>query len=143
MRLAQLVGRYTGLSELCRLATLAAMLAADFDWLVSPKFHDKALTAALWWFLVIWLGAVGGCVGSFLTVVWDRAKNGRGIVFPPSQCEACGHPIRWYHNVPVFGWMMLGGRCHDCGVKIPLKHPLVEALFAVLFMAAGLLSPWL
>jgi prepilin signal peptidase PulO-like enzyme (type II secretory pathway) len=109
----------------------------EIDWLGSPRFQDHALTGALWWFLVLWFGAVGGCVGSFFNVCWDRRGTGRGIVFPPSQCDACGHTIRWYDNIPVFGWLLLGGRCRDCGSRFPVKHLLVEATFALVFMALG------
>lgn len=109
----------------------------EIDWLGSPQFQNQALSSGLWWFLVIWLGAVGGCVGSFVNVCWDRRGSGRGIVFPPSRCESCGHLIRWYHNVPVLGWLLLRGRCRDCGATIPVKHLVVESIFALVFMALG------
>jgi prepilin signal peptidase PulO-like enzyme (type II secretory pathway) len=104
---------------------------------------DLFLTDALWWFLVLWLGALGGCVGSFLTVVWDRLGSDEGFVLPRSRCPECDREIRWYHNIPVIGWLLLRGRCYDCGSRIPLKHPLIEAIFALAFMAAGIASPWL
>ena len=104
---------------------------------------DKTLTVALWWFAVAWLGCLGGCVGSFLNVVWDRLGTGEGIVLPRSRCPECDHAIRWYHNLPVVGWLMLRGRCYDCGARISPKHPLVEAFFAAMFILAGLWSPWL
>ena len=63
----------------------------------------------MWWFAVIWLGALGGCVGSFLTVVWDRLGTGEGFVFPRSRCPECDHEIRWYHNLPIVGWLLLAG----------------------------------
>lgn len=118
------------------------MIADTFS-LFDPATQNVLLTRAMWWFMLLWLGTLGGCVGSFLTVVWDRKSSDRGIVFPPSECEECGHPIRWYHNLPVVGWLMLGGRCHDCGMRIPVKHPLVEFIFACIFVASGILSPWL
>jgi leader peptidase (prepilin peptidase)/N-methyltransferase len=104
---------------------------------------DHWLSTAMWWFVILWLGAVGGCVGSFLTVVWDRMGTGEGIVFPASHCPECDHPLRCYHNVPVLGWIVLGGRCYDCGERIPIKHPLVEAIFALMFILIGLATPWL
>jgi leader peptidase (prepilin peptidase)/N-methyltransferase len=110
---------------------------------VSPRLMDHALSTALWWFAIVWLGAVGGCVGSFLNVVWDRLGTGEGFIFPRSRCPECDRAIRWYHNLPIVGWLVLRGRCHDCGARIPLKHPLVEAFFAAVFIAAGLWSPWL
>ena len=108
---------------------------------VSARTLDHALTRSLWWFIVIWLGMLGGCVGSFLNVVWDRMGTGEGIVLPRSRCPECDHPLRWYHNLPIVGWLMLRGRCYDCGAPIPIKHPLVEALFAAVFIAIGLCTP--
>ena len=110
---------------------------------VSFQTTDQLLTDAMWWFVVIWLAALGGCVGSFLTVVWDRLGTGEGIVFPRSRCPECDHDIRWYHNLPIVGWILLCGRCYDCGSRIPIKHPLIEAFFALLFVLIGLATPWL
>lgn len=110
---------------------------------ISFSTTDHLLTTGMWWFAVVWLGCLGGCVGSFLTVVWDRLGTGEGFVFPRSRCPECDHEIRWYHNVPVIGWLLLGGRCYDCGSRIPLKHPLIEAVFALLFILIGLATPWL
>ncbi|MFO0791691.1 MAG: prepilin peptidase [Pirellulales bacterium] len=117
------------------------------DWLsafaVSFRTTDRMLTSGIWWLVVIWLGFFGGAVGSFLTVVWDRLGTGEGFVLPRSRCPECDHAIRWYHNVPVLGWLLLRGRCYDCGSRIPAKHPLIELAFALLFIAIGLATPWL
>ena len=110
---------------------------------ISAGITDELLTEAMWWFVVIWLAALGGCVGSFLTVVWDRLGTGEGIVYPRSRCPECDHDIRWNHNLPILGWMLLRGRCYDCGARIPIKHPLIEAFFALVFVLAGLATPWL
>jgi hypothetical protein len=110
---------------------------------VSFRTTDHLLTSGIWWCAIIWLGFFGGAVGSFLTVVWDRLGTGEGFVFPRSRCPECDRPIRWYHNVPVVGWLLLGGRCYDCSSRIPVKHPLVELAFALLFIAIGLATPWL
>ena len=119
------------------------MDSGPFDWLTSPAFHNQALTAGLWWFLIIWIGSVGGCLGSFFNVVWDRWGTGRGFVVPRSRCATCGHLIRWQHNLPIVGWLILGGRCYDCGTRISPKHAIVEAAFAALFMALAIATPWL
>ena len=93
----------------------------------------------LGWILVAWLFALGGVVGSFLNVVVYRLPAGKSIVHPGSSCPACGHPIRWYHNLPVLSWLLLRGRCYDCQAKISARYPLVEfvtaALFAAMFLA--------
>jgi hypothetical protein len=126
-----------------RSAAPGLRVAAEFCLAVSFRTTDYVLTEAMWWFLVLWLGALGGCVGSFLTVVWDRMGTHEGFVFPRSRCPECDHEIRWYHNIPIVGWLLLRGRCYDCGARIPIKHLLIEAAFAVAFMAIGVASPWL
>ena len=91
-------------------------------------------TIRLGWILPAWLFALGGIVGSFLNVVVYRLPAGRSIVHPGSQCPACGHLIRWYHNLPIVSWLLLGGRCHDCRAKISARYPLVELITALLFV---------
>lgn len=59
------------------------------------------------------------------------------MVSPPSACPACGVQIRNRHNVPVLGWLVLRGRCYDCGAPISVRYPLVEAGTALLFVATA------
>lgn len=119
------------------------MYDPSFPLAVEAQTVNYALTAAMWWFAVLWLACLGGCVGSFLNVVWDRLGTGEGFVYPRSRCGECDHDIRWYHNVPVVGWLMLRGRCYDCGARVSIKHPLIELFFAILFVVIGLSTPWL
>lgn len=104
---------------------------------VSPWLEEAPRVAFL-----IWLGYVGACVGSFLNVVYTRVPRGEDIVFRGSHCPACGHPIRWRHNLPIFGWLILRGRCYDCGAPIPVRYWLFEVFFAVLFVLIALATPW-
>jgi leader peptidase (prepilin peptidase)/N-methyltransferase len=76
---------------------------------------------------------VGASVGSFLNVVHWRLPRGRSVVSPPSACPRCGGRIRPWHNIPVVGWLLLRGRCHDCALPIAARYPLVEALCGVLW----------
>ena len=88
--------------------------------------------------LVAGLCAVLGLlVGSFLNVVVHRVPRGESVVSPPSACPDCGATIRARHNVPVLGWLVLRGRCFDCGAGISMRYPLVEAGTGVLFALAG------
>jgi leader peptidase (prepilin peptidase)/N-methyltransferase len=80
---------------------------------------------------------LGLAIGSFLNVVAHRVPRGESVVSPPSACPQCGEPIRSRHNVPVLGWLLLRGRCYDCGSGISARYPLVEAGTAVLFAFAG------
>ena len=79
------------------------------------------------------VAALGGLlVGSFLNVVIARLPAGESLVRPRSRCPHCGHEVRSYDNVPVLSWLLLRGRCRDCGAPISARYPLVEALTAVL-----------
>jgi leader peptidase (prepilin peptidase)/N-methyltransferase len=84
-------------------------------------------------FLLIWLTFFGACIGSFLNVVIYRLPRGKNLSKPPSHCPKCHHPIRWYDNVPVFGWLLLRGKCRDCKEPISVRYPVVEALCGGIF----------
>lgn len=85
---------------------------------------------------------LGLVVGSFLNVVIYRLPRRESLAWPGSRCPLCGHEIRWYHNIPLAGWLVLRGRCHDCGSAIPLRYPVVELLtgtgFALAFALEGM-----
>ncbi|OJV80458.1 MAG: prepilin peptidase [Cellulomonas sp. 73-92] len=88
-------------------------------------------------FVVPAAALVGLLIGSFLNVVVWRVPRGESIVSPPSACPRCGHPIRAYDNVPVVSWLVLRGRCRDCGAPISRRYPLVEGATGVLFALAA------
>lgn len=85
--------------------------------------------------LIVLIGVLGLVVGSFLNVVVWRVPRGESVVRPRSACPRCGRPIRSRDNVPVLSWLLLRGRCRDCGEPISARYPLVEAATAVLFAA--------
>ena len=84
---------------------------------------------------------LGLLVGSFVNVLVWRVPRGESVVRPPSACPACGVPVRPRDNVPVLSWLVLRGRCRDCGAPISARYPLVEltsaALFAVMAVRFG------
>lgn len=109
--------------------------------------------------LALGMALVAGlCVGSFLNVVivrvpkmmeieWQQqAAELRGeaaaegprfnLVTPRSHCPGCGHAIGALENIPLLSWLFLRGRCSSCGMRIPARYPLVEALTGVLSLAA-------
>lgn len=92
---------------------------------------DAYLTLAGGWLVVGVALVLGAAIGSFLNVVAYRLPRGMSLSTPGSRCPACGHPIRWYDNVPVVGWLMLAGRCRDCGAAISPRYPVVELLVAL------------
>jgi leader peptidase (prepilin peptidase)/N-methyltransferase len=91
---------------------------------------DIEMTAAGRWLVIGWLAVMGGVFGSFINVVVYRLPRRMSLSRPGSRCPACGHAIRWHDNVPVLGWLILRGRCRDCGAAISPRYPLVEALVA-------------
>jgi leader peptidase (prepilin peptidase)/N-methyltransferase len=78
----------------------------------------------------------GLCIGSFLNVVAYRVPKKISIVTPPSTCPNCKKQIKPYNNIPVLSYLILRGRCADCGWKIPLKYPLIEFSTGLLFAAS-------
>jgi leader peptidase (prepilin peptidase)/N-methyltransferase len=77
---------------------------------------------------------VFGCiVGSFLNVCIYRMPIGQSVVSPPSHCPNCKYSIPWYLNVPLVTWVMLGGKCKNCGQPIAPRYFLVELLTGVMF----------
>jgi leader peptidase (prepilin peptidase) / N-methyltransferase len=85
--------------------------------------------------LYLFVGLLGLAIGSFLNVVIYRLPRGESLSRPPSHCPSCNAPIRARHNIPVFGWLMLRGRCADCSAPISIRYPLVELGTAALFVA--------
>lgn len=79
---------------------------------------------------------LGLCFGSFLNVVIHRLPLGLSLLRPRSRCARCGTRIRWYHNVPLLGWLALRGRCASCQAPIAVRYPLVELLGGGLFVLA-------
>jgi leader peptidase (prepilin peptidase)/N-methyltransferase len=60
-----------------------------------------------------------------------------GIARPRSRCPSCGHEIAWHENIPLLGWLKLGGRCAACKARISVRYPLVELATGALFAAVG------
>lgn len=71
-------------------------------------------------------------VGSFLNVVAARVPEGRSVVQPGSACPHCGTEIRARDNVPLLSYLVLRGRCRDCGAAIGWRYPAVELATALL-----------
>jgi leader peptidase (prepilin peptidase)/N-methyltransferase len=86
-------------------------------------------------FLACVLAVAGLIFGSFLNVCISRIPRDESVVSPRSRCPRCGRPIRWCHNIPIFSFVWLKGRCADCRAPISVRYPLVELLTAALFVA--------
>jgi len=99
--------------------------------------QDIYFGATAIWLMVGWSFLLGSAIGSFLNVVAYRLPLGLNLSRPGSRCPNCERPIRWYHNVPIFGWLMLRGRCADCYAPISMRYPIVEFIVA---LASGILA---
>jgi leader peptidase (prepilin peptidase) / N-methyltransferase len=90
----------------------------------------------------IGLAVLGLVVGSFLNVCIHRLPRKASIVQPPSTCPTCGYVLRWFDNIPVVSYTLLGGRCRQCRTPISIRYPIVElvtmAVFVVHYMVFGL-----
>lgn len=84
----------------------------------------------------------GIAIGSFLNVVIYRIPLEQNIAFPASHCPECKTPLKWWHNIPIFSWLFLKGKCAFCQTKISARYPLIEIitglLFVVLYYKIGL-----
>jgi leader peptidase (prepilin peptidase)/N-methyltransferase len=79
--------------------------------------------------------AFGACMGSLINVLVYRLPRGLSVVTPPSACPSCGTRLTWRENIPIFGWLLLRGKCRFCKSDISPEYPLVEAFTAVLVTA--------
>ncbi len=99
-------------------------LAATEGWLEAlPVLAAAALIAT--WVFVFW-----SLIGSFLNVVVHRLPRGESVITGGSRCPRCTTAIRWHDNLPIVGWLRLGGRCRTCDLPIAERYPLVEAACA-------------
>ncbi|TQV61396.1 MAG: prepilin peptidase, partial [Sulfurovum sp.] len=77
----------------------------------------------------------GIMIGSFLNVVIYRIPKGENIAFPASHCQSCLTPLKWYHNIPIFSWLFLKGKCGFCDEKISIQYPIVELITGLIAVA--------
>jgi leader peptidase (prepilin peptidase) / N-methyltransferase len=93
-------------------------------------------------FIILTYALFGACFGSFLNVCVSRWPAGMSVVRPASRCPKCEREIRWHENVPVIGWLRLGGKCAGCALPISMEYPLVELAVAGMWAGAAYLGGW-
>lgn len=92
---------------------------------------------------------IGAMVGSFSNVVVYRrplmkwfpekiTETPFNLSKPDSRCPKCKSKLRFYHNIPIFSWVALKGKCAFCRCEIPSRYPLVELCFAIIGTLSGL-----
>jgi len=85
------------------------------------------------WIWMIFLFVFGCCIGSFLNVVIYRMPRDESLIRPGSHCPSCNSAIRFYDNIPLVSWLVLGGRCRVCKSRISARYFFVELLTGVVF----------
>lgn len=76
----------------------------------------------------------GICIGSFLNVCIYRIPLKQDIVFTSSHCMKCGRKLKWYELIPVFSFLIQGGKCRGCKDKISFQYPIIELLNGILYV---------
>jgi len=86
-------------------------------------------------FFLLMFFASGLCFGSFLNVIVYRLPQKISVISPPSSCPACHHRLGFFDLIPLFGYLLLKGKCRYCSASISFRYPLVELLTGLLFTA--------
>jgi len=83
---------------------------------------------------IIFVLILGLAIGSFLNVLIYRVPTEQNVAFPASHCPKCKKKLRWWHNIPLFSWLFLKGKCGYCKEKISPLYPMVELIAGFLFV---------
>ncbi len=81
---------------------------------------------------------LGVLIGSFLNVVILRLPKDESIIFGGSHCTSCQNSLKPWHNIPLFSWLFLRGKCSFCKAKISAQYPIIELLSGIIFLALAL-----
>lgn len=80
----------------------------------------------------------GVLIGSFLNVVILRLPKDESVVFGSSHCPTCKNELKPWHNIPLFSWLFLRGKCAFCNTKISPQYPMVELLSGLIFLTLSM-----
>jgi leader peptidase (prepilin peptidase) / N-methyltransferase len=127
--------------SLLMLAVVAVGYVVGMAWWQSAgermvRFSDLLVPRAIDVLVVAWLFFIGASIGSFLNVVAWRMPRGMSIG-GRSHCPRCANTLAWRDNVPVLGWIVLGGRCRYCRLPISPRYPIVEAAVGLCVLAVA------
>ena len=86
-------------------------------------------------FPAVFLFIIGAVFGSFFNVCIYRIPLKESIVFTSSHCPSCDTKIKPWHNIPIISYLLLKGKCNNCGAKIHWHYFLVELITPIVFVA--------
>jgi len=101
------------------------------------SFQIKFVQRTVEYCFVFWFFYLGASIGSFINVVASRTPRGKTIVTRGSHCPFCDTPLSMLDNSPVFGWIMLRGRCRACRIPISPRYLIMEIVVGSCFMILG------
>ena len=84
--------------------------------------------------LYIMIFLIGISIGSFLNVCIYRIPKKEDIVFERSHCMSCGNVLKWYELIPLFSFLVQGGKCRNCKTKLSAQYPLIELLNGLIYV---------
>jgi leader peptidase (prepilin peptidase) / N-methyltransferase len=87
----------------------------------------------------IFIFIIGAAFGSFFNVCIYRIPIKESIIFPNSHCPSCNYKIKPWHNIPIFSYLLLKGRCSNCSAKIHWHYFLVELITPIAFVSVFLI----
>ena len=83
--------------------------------------------------MLLLLFIVGTFFGSFYTCIANRLSKNESIIKPGSHCENCNHRLTWYELIPVFSFIIQGGKCRKCKIKLSYEYLITEIVTGILF----------
>lgn len=92
------------------------------------------LTSESQYFFSVLIFIIGACIGSFANVVIYRMPRSESVITPGSHCFSCKKNIKWFHNIPIFSWIFLKGKCAYCGSPYSIRYLLVELIMGILYI---------
>lgn len=86
---------------------------------------------------------VGLFLGSFSNVLVYRLSEHKSLLNPSrSYCPKCETPIKWYDNIPILSFLILGGKCRKCKEKISPRYLILEVVGLVVGASFFLMNYW-
>ncbi|MDP7063103.1 MAG: prepilin peptidase [Planctomycetota bacterium] len=87
----------------------------------------------------VFLAVAGAMAGSFASAaIYRIPREDMSVIRPArSRCPQCGATIRWHDNLPIIGYLLLGGKCRSCKANYGAGYMVHEIGLAALFWLAG------
>lgn len=90
-------------------------------------------------FITVYCCAVAALLGAVRAAFWPvwRGAPSTGSPFSggASHCDVCGHVLGVRDLVPVFSYLLSGGKCRYCGAKLSARHVWGELISAAVFVS--------